>query len=71
MAEIKGLERLFGGCGCDFGNGGLILLIALGAILLMGDDILEWIFCDDMSLIGIVLLILLLTNFEFDNGCCC
>jgi hypothetical protein len=42
----------------------------IGAILLLGDDLLEWLFCDDMALIWIVLLILLLTNFGFDGGCC-
>ena len=48
----------------------LIILLIIGAILLLGDDLLEWLFCDDMALIWIVLLILLLTNFGFDGGCC-
>ena len=49
----------------------LIIVFAaliIGAILLIGDDLLEWLFCDDMAIIWIVLLILLLTNF--DDGCC-
>ncbi len=72
MAEQQGLQRLFGGCGFGgFGGGGLIIILILGAILLLGEDLLEWIFCDDMALIWIVLLILLLTNFDFDGcGCC-
>lgn len=68
MSDSNGLQRLFGGCGF-FGNGGLIIILIIGAILLIGDDLLEWLFCDDMALIWIVLLILLLTNFGFD-GCC-
>ena len=48
----------------------IIVLLIIAAILFLGDDLLEWLFCDDMALIWIVLLILLLTNFGFDNGCC-
>ena len=72
MSNEQGLSRFFGkGSCCGGGGGGLIILIILGAILLLGEDLLEWIFCDDMALIWIVLLILLLTNFDFDGGCCC
>ena len=70
MSEQQGIQRFFGGCGCGFGGGGLIILLIIGAILLLGDDLLEWLFCDDMALIWIGLLILLLTNFGFDGGCC-
>ena len=49
---------------------GLIIVLIIAAILLLGDDLIEWLFCDDMALIWIVLLILLLTNFGFDGGCC-
>lgn len=69
MSNEQGLSRFFGNdlfCG-----GGLVILLIVGAILLLGEDLLEWIFCDDMALIWIVLLILLLTNFDFDGGCCC
>ncbi|HSQ88144.1 hypothetical protein [Romboutsia sp.] len=70
MSNEQGLSRFFGkGLCCE--GGGLIILIILGVILLLGEDLLEWIFCDEMSLIWIVLLILLLTNFDFDGGCCC
>ena len=67
MSDIKGLQRLFGGCGL-FDNGGLIILLIIGVLLLLGDNVLEWLFCDYMAIIWIVLLILLLTNF--DDGCC-
>ena len=66
----KRLQRLFGGFGCNmFGNGELLILIILGAVLLMGDELLEWLLCEDMALIWVVLLILLLTSFDLD-GCC-
>ena len=68
MSGQQGIQRFFGGCG--FGGSGLIIILIIGAILLLGDDLLEWLFCDDMGLIWIVLLILILTNFGFDNGCC-
>lgn len=67
MSQHQGIQRLFGGCG--FGGTELIILLIIGAVLLLGDNLLEWLFCDDMALIWIVLLILLLTNFGFD-GCC-
>ena len=66
MSEHQGIQRLFGGCG--FGGTELIILLIIGAVLLLGDNLLEWLFCDDMAIIWIVLLILLLTNF--DDGCC-
>ena len=69
MSEQQGTNRLFGGCGL-FEGGGLIIILIIVAILFLGDDLLEWLFCDDMALIWVVLLILLLTNFGFDNGCC-
>lgn len=68
MSKQQGIQRFFGGYGS--GNCGLIIILIIGAILLLGDDLIEWLFCDDMALIWIVLLILLLTNFDFDNGCC-
>ncbi|WP_286316930.1 hypothetical protein [Romboutsia ilealis] len=70
MSEQEGIQRFFGGYGCGFGGGGLIIVLIIAAILLLGDDLIEWLFCDDMALIWIVLLILLLTNFGFDGGCC-
>lgn len=73
MSNEQGLSRLFGGCFGEglLGGGGLIIILIIGAILLLGEDLIEWIFCDDMALIWIVLLILLLTNFDFDGGCGC
>lgn len=69
MSDQLSLSRLFGGCG--FGGNGLFIILIIGAILLLGDDLFEWIFCDEMALIWIVLIVLLLTSFDFDDGCCC
>ena len=72
MSNEQSLSRFFGGC-CGnsfFGNGGLMILIILGVILLLGDDLLEFIFCEDNALIWIILIILVLTNLYFDGGCC-
>lgn len=73
MSDSKSLERLFGGCGFGgslFGGSGFIVILIIGALLLLGDEIIEWLFCDDMALIWIVLLVLLLTNFDDGCGCC-
>ncbi len=73
MSNEQSLSRFFGGC-CNnsfFGNGGLMILIILGVILLLGDDLLEFIFCEDNELIWIILIILVLTNLDFDGGCGC
>lgn len=72
MSEEGKLSRLFGGF---FGNGffggeGLIILILL-VILLLGDDFLEFLFCEDNALIWIVLIILVISNLDFDGGCGC
>lgn len=63
MSQQKGIQDFFG-------ENGLIILLMIGAILLVGDDLLEWLLCDDIASIWIVLLILLLTNFEFDDYYC-
>ena len=55
MSEQQGIQRFFGGCGCGFGGGGLIIVLIIAAILLLGDDLIEWLFCDDMALIRLVL----------------
>lgn len=68
MSNNKSLERLFGGHG--FGGGGFIIILIIGAFLLLGDEIIDWLFCDEMALIWIVLLVLLLTNFDDGCGCC-
>ena len=71
MSNEQCLSRFFGGFGSGFlGGGGLIVILIIGAILLLGEDLIEWILCDDMALIWVILIILLLTNLDFDGGCC-
>lgn len=65
------LSRFFGGDDCGF-NGGLLIIIAIVFLLLatdIFDDIFDNIFDDDNCWIWIILIILLL--FNFDDGCCC
>lgn len=57
---------LFGLCN---NNWTFISIIIIGAIFLLGEDLIELIFCNDMTLIWVVLLFLLLMNF--DDGCGC
>lgn len=64
MSKLNNLMR---GFGFDFGGGGFLILIAL-AFLLLGTDILEDFFCDENAWIWIILIVLLL--FNFDDGCC-
>ncbi|GAA3660850.1 hypothetical protein [Asaccharospora irregularis] len=71
MSNENKLSRFFGcgPCNKDLFGPGFIVLIIIVAILALGEDIIQWLFCDDMALIWIVLIILLLTSF--DDGCCC
>lgn len=67
MTDENKLSRFFDGG--IFQNGPwFIIILILAVLLILGDDIIEWLFCDDMALIWIVLIILLLTSF--DDGCC-
>ena len=68
-------------CGCGYNNGGFLnglfgksgcdseILYFIIVFLLLCTDILDNFFCDDTAWIWIVLIILLL--FNFDDGCCC
>lgn len=63
MSQENSISRLFG-CGGLFGNGGLFIILIIGIILLIGDELIEWIMCEENILIWIVLLVLLLTSFD-------
>ena len=52
----QSLSRFFGGEECGFNSGLLILC---------GDELLEWIFCNPEMLIWIVILILFFGAFDF------
>ena len=58
MTENTRLQRLFGGCGCGFE--GILPIIIIGAILLLGDDLIDFIDCnEEITLIFIVILLML------------
>ena len=68
MAKLEDtLSRFFGDCGFDF-NGGILIIIVL-VFLLLCTDFLDDIFDVDNIWIWVILIILLL--FNFDDGCCC
>lgn len=59
MTENTTMQRLFGGCGC--GDDFLIPLLILGAVLLFGEQLTDFIDCnEEITLIFIVILLMLL-----------
>ncbi|MBS5787657.1 MAG: hypothetical protein KIC98_07085 [Clostridioides difficile] len=72
MTKLENMSRFFGSkCGCDDGgflDGKMLIIIAL-IFLVLCTDILEDILCDDSIWIWVILIVLLL--FNFDDGCCC
>ena len=58
MTENKSMQRFFGGCGC--GNDFLVPLLIIGAVLLFGDELADFIDCnEEITLIFIVILLML------------
>lgn len=63
MALNEQMQRLFGGCGCgcDFDFMELLPILLIGGILLLGDDLVEFICCNgEIVLVFLVILVLLL-----------
>ena len=59
MTENTTMQRLFGGCGC--GDDFLIPLLILGAVLLFGEQLTDFIDCnEEITLIFIVILFMFL-----------
>ena len=59
MTENTTMQRLFGGCGC--GDDFLIPLLVIGAVLLFGEQLVDFIDCnEEITLIFIVILLMLL-----------
>ena len=69
MSENTTLSRLFGGfnCGCE---GFLLPLIVIFLIFMLGDDLLEFIFCEDSAIIWIILIVMLIFFLQEDDCCC-
>ena len=65
----ENMSRFFGSCGCNGGflDGKMLIIIVL-IFLVLCTDILEDILCDDSIWIWVILIVLLL--FNFDDGCC-
>lgn len=70
MSENTNLSRFFGGF--DFGcfGGWLLPLIVIFFIFMIGDDFLEFLFCEESAIIWIILIVMLLF-FVQDDGCGC
>ncbi|MBQ3420648.1 MAG: hypothetical protein IJH34_03065 [Romboutsia sp.] len=61
MAENNGIQRLFGGCGCNDFEDIIPFIIIIGAVLLFGDELVDFIDCnEEITLIFIVILLILL-----------
>ena len=69
MSENTNLSRLFGGLNCGF-DGFLLPLIVIFLIFMLGDDLLEFIFCEDSAIIWIILIVMLLFFLQEDDCCC-
>lgn len=60
MSENAGIQRLFGGCGCGFDFAAIIPFIVIGAVLLFGEELIDFIGCnEEIILIFIVILLML------------
>ena len=68
MSENTNLSRFFGGF--EFGGGWLLPIIVIFLIFCLGDDLLEFLFCEESAIIWIILIVMLLFFLE-DDGCCC
>ncbi len=61
MADNQGIQRLFGGFGNDCCFEGFLPIIIIGAILLCGEELIEFICCNgEIVLIFLVILALML-----------
>ena len=68
MSENTNLSRFFGSF--NFGGGWLLPLIVIFFIFMVGEDLLEFIFCEDSAIIWIILIVMLLFFIQ-DDDCCC
>ncbi|WP_297134404.1 hypothetical protein [Terrisporobacter sp.] len=70
MSNEVNYSRFFGGSGFNFG-GWLLPLLVIFILFSFGDDLLEFIFCEDSALIWIIILVVLFMFIGEDDGCCC
>lgn len=70
MLENTKLSRLFGGCSnFEFGGGYILPLIVILLLFSLGDDLFDFLFCEDSAIIWIILIVMLL--FFVQDDCCC
>ena len=70
MSVNASLSRFVGCLKFIFGVGVMLLpLIVLFLLFCLGDDLLEFLFCEDSAIIWIVLIVMLL--FFVQDDCCC
>ncbi|MCC3867763.1 MULTISPECIES: hypothetical protein [Terrisporobacter] len=70
MSENTNLSRFFGGFDCGCFGGWLLPIIVIFLIFMVGDDLLEFIFCEDSAIIWIILIVMLLFFLQEDDCCC-
>ncbi|MEG0855790.1 MAG: hypothetical protein RSG52_04830 [Terrisporobacter sp.] len=67
MSNELDFSRFFGGF--DFGGMGFLLpIIVIFLLFSFGEEIFEFLFCDDNAIIWIVLLVLLFVIGDFGDG---
>lgn len=70
MSQNQSMDRFFGGGLFDNGLfGGGFFIIILMFILLLGEDLIDWIACNEEILVWIIILMVLFGGFDF-GGCC-
>ena len=70
MSNNVGYSRFFGGCGFDFG-GMLLPILVIFVLFSFGEELFEFLFCEESALIWIILLVILFMFLGEDDGCCC
>lgn len=68
MSNNASLTRFFGGF--DFDGGFILPLIVIFILFMLGDDFLEFLFCEDSAIIWIILIVMLLFFVQDDGWCC-
>lgn len=69
MTENTNFSRFFGGFNCGCCGGFLLPLIVIFLIFMVGDDLLEFLFCEDSAIVWIILIVMLLFFMEQDDCC--
>ena len=60
MRENAALKRLFGGCGCGCNDFEILPILIIGAVLLFGDCLIDFIDCNEELTLKFFVIILML-----------